>query len=79
VLPFLIFIWCMLIELVFRKKNRACNRVAHTLAKQVSENNQVGEWQLATSCVATLLTEDCNCAGPWINETPTACLVEEIF
>jgi hypothetical protein len=44
--------------------NRACNSVAHTLAKQVSESNQVGEWQLAPSCVATLLTEDCNCAGP---------------
>jgi hypothetical protein len=27
--------------------NRDCNSVAHTLAKQVSESNQVGEWQLA--------------------------------
>jgi hypothetical protein len=40
--------------------NRACNHVAHTLAKQVSDGNRTGEWLLAPSCIANLLTEDCN-------------------
>jgi ribonuclease HI len=40
--------------------NRDCNRVAHTLAKQVSDSIRVGVWQLAPSCIADLLTEDCN-------------------
>ena len=44
--------------------NRVCNSVAHTLAKQVSEGNRTGEWQLALSCIADLLTEDCNHVPP---------------
>ena len=43
--------------------NRACNHVAHTLAKQVSDGNRTGEWQLAPSGIANLLTEDCNHAA----------------
>ena len=38
--------------------NRVCNRVAHTVAKQVSDSNRVGEWQLAPTCIAHLHTED---------------------
>ena len=44
--------------------NRSCNHVAHTLAKQVSEGNRVGEWRLAPTCIANLLTEDCNHVCP---------------
>jgi ribonuclease HI len=44
--------------------NRACNSVAHTLAKKVSDGNRVGEWQLAPTCIANLLTEDCNHVCP---------------
>ena len=41
--------------------NRIDNRVAHTLAKQ---SQRMGEWQLAPTCIASLLTEDCNHVGP---------------
>jgi hypothetical protein len=44
--------------------NRACNRVAHTLAKEVSDGNRVGEWQLALTCIANILIEDCNHVCP---------------
>ena len=44
--------------------NRIDNRVAHTLAKQVSDGNRTGEWQLAPTCIANLLTEDCNHVDP---------------
>ena len=40
--------------------SRSCNRVAHTLAKQVSEDSRMGEWQFAPSCVAHLMTADCS-------------------
>jgi ribonuclease HI len=40
--------------------SRCCNRVAHTLAKQVSGDTRLGEWQHAPSCVVDLLTVDCN-------------------
>ena len=40
--------------------SRACNRVAHVLAKQVSGDNRLGEWQLAPTCVVHLLASDCN-------------------
>jgi len=46
--------------------NRVCNRVAHALAKQVSDGNRVGEWQLAPTYIANLLTEDCNHVCPWL-------------
>jgi ribonuclease HI len=39
--------------------SRCCNRVAHTLAKQVSGDTRLGEWQHAPSCVVDLLTVDC--------------------
>lgn len=39
--------------------NRSCNHVAHTLAKQVSEGNEVVEWQSAPPCITNPLTEDC--------------------
>jgi hypothetical protein len=39
---------------------RSCNRVAYTLAKQVSMDTRLGEWQYAPSCVAQLVTADCN-------------------
>jgi ribonuclease HI len=44
--------------------SRSCNRVAHTLAKQVSDDNRLGEWQLAPACVDHLLTHDCNPVDP---------------
>ncbi|CAD6260570.1 unnamed protein product [Miscanthus lutarioriparius] len=40
--------------------NRACNRVAHVLAKQVTDEIRLGEWQSAPTCIQRLLTEDCN-------------------
>ena len=40
--------------------SRSCNRVAHVLAKQVSSDNKLGEWQLAPTCVDHLVTSDCN-------------------
>ena len=40
--------------------SRSCNRVAHVLAKQVSSDNRLGEWQLAPTCVDHLVTSDCN-------------------
>ena len=40
--------------------SRACNRVAHVLAKQVSGDNRLGEWQLAPTRVVHMLASDCN-------------------
>jgi ribonuclease HI len=40
--------------------NRSCNQVAHTLAKQVSSESRMGEWQQAPTYIAHLLAEDCN-------------------
>ena len=40
--------------------NRARNRVAHVLAKQVLCDNRLGEWQLAPTCVVHMLALDCN-------------------
>jgi ribonuclease HI len=40
--------------------NRNCNRVAHVLAKQVSDDTRVGEWHVAPPYVSHLMTEDCN-------------------
>jgi hypothetical protein len=44
--------------------SRSCNRVAHTLAKQVSDDNRLAEWQLAPACVDHLMTLDCNPVDP---------------
>ena len=44
--------------------SRSCNRVAYTLAKQVSGDNRMEEWQLAPSCVDHLITVDCNPDDP---------------
>lgn len=41
-------------------KCRSCNQVAHTLAKQVSGDNRMEEWQIAPSCVGHLITADYN-------------------
>jgi hypothetical protein len=46
--------------------SRSCNRVAHTLAKQVSDDNRLAEWQLAPACVDHLMTLDCNPVDPWM-------------
>ena len=40
--------------------SRSCNRVAHVLAKQVSGDNRLGEWQLAPTCVHHMVASDCN-------------------
>jgi len=40
--------------------SHACNRVAHVLAKQVSGDDRLGEWQLTPTCVVHLLASDCN-------------------
>ena len=40
--------------------SRSCNRVAHTLAKQVSDDNRLGKWQFTLSCVVDLVTADGN-------------------
>ena len=40
--------------------SRACNRVAHVLAKKVSGDDRLGEWQLAPTCVVHMLVSDCN-------------------
>jgi hypothetical protein len=44
--------------------SRSCNRVAHMLAKQVTDVDRLGEWQSAPTCIDHLLTEDCNLAIP---------------
>jgi ribonuclease HI len=40
--------------------SRNCNRVAHTLAKQVTSGTQVGWWHQTPTCVLSLLTSYCN-------------------
>jgi ribonuclease HI len=40
--------------------NRACNRVAHVLAKQATDVFRLGKWQHAPTCILHLLAEDCN-------------------
>lgn len=47
-----------------RFASRNCNRVAHVLAKQVSDDTRVSEWHLAPSRVSHLVTEDCNSIAP---------------
>jgi ribonuclease HI len=39
---------------------RTCNRVAHELAKQVSEEIRLGEWHITPTCIDHLVTEECN-------------------
>jgi len=36
------------------------NQVAHVIAKQVSGDDRLGEWQLAPTCVVHMLASDCN-------------------
>nr|AAQ56556.1 hypothetical protein OSJNBa0070J19.14 [Oryza sativa Japonica Group] len=43
---------------------RSCNHVAHVLAKQVTADDRLGEWQSAPACIEHLVTEDCNPAVP---------------
>lgn len=38
----------------------SCNKVAHVLAKQVTNDSQSGWWQFAPDCVSGLLTTDSN-------------------
>jgi len=40
--------------------NRSCNQVAHVLARQVSADSRMGEWQSAPACILNMLTKDCN-------------------
>jgi hypothetical protein len=40
--------------------NRSCNQVAHVLAKQVLDENRMGEWQTAPAWIYHLLTRDRN-------------------
>jgi len=40
--------------------NRSYNHVAHVLAKQVSDDTRVGEWQSAPPYVLHLFTKYCN-------------------
>lgn len=47
-------------EFKFSFINRKCNRVAHTIAKQVSNVTRVGWWSQTPACVAALLLADCN-------------------
>jgi len=42
---------------------RSCNRVAHVLAKQVSEV-RLGEWHITPTCIDHLVTEECNPVNP---------------
>ena len=39
---------------------RFCNRVAHLLAKHVTGDIRLGEWQIAPTCIDHSLTEDYN-------------------
>uniref|UniRef100_I1QHE3 Uncharacterized protein n=1 Tax=Oryza glaberrima TaxID=4538 RepID=I1QHE3_ORYGL len=36
----------------------------HVLAKQVTADDRLGEWQSAPACIEHLVTEDCNPAVP---------------
>lgn len=49
---------CIVFTLMYT--SRSCNRVAHTVAKQVLDDNRLGVWQNAPTCIAHLLTGDCN-------------------
>jgi len=49
----------LFLDFKFSSISRNCNRVDHSLAKQVTES-QVGWWQQKPTCVATLLVSDCN-------------------
>jgi len=50
----------LFLDFKFSSISRNCNRVAHSLAKQVTRESQVGWWQQTPTCVATLLVSDCN-------------------
>ena len=43
---------------------RTCNRVAHVLTKQVSDEVRLGEWHIAPTCIDHLVTEECNYVTP---------------
>jgi hypothetical protein len=40
------------------------NRIVHILAKQVTSDTRLGEWQIAPSCIVNLLAEECNSPTP---------------
>lgn len=40
---------------------RSCNRIAHSLAKQVMGEHRMAERQLAPTCIQHLVTEECKC------------------
>ena len=44
--------------------SRSCDRIAHVLAKQVTGDTRLGEWQFATACIVNLLAKECNSHTP---------------
>lgn len=44
----------------FSFAGRSCNRIAHSLAKQVTTDTRAGWWSFAPACVQELLASDCN-------------------
>jgi ribonuclease HI len=51
-------------EFTLMYASRSCNRVAHVLAKEVTDVDRLGEWQSNPTCIDHLLTEDCNTVVP---------------
>lgn len=47
-------------EFRFTFISRTCNKVAHVLAKQVTDNVQARWWRQAPACIFDLLSSDCN-------------------
>ena len=39
---------------------RLCNRIAHMLAQQATDDYRVVEWQVVPTCIINLLAEECN-------------------
>ena len=45
-----------LLDFSFSFVNRVCNKVAHVLAKQVSDTHQLERWHVTPTCVDDLVT-----------------------
>jgi len=50
--------------------NPKCNRVAHTLAKQVTGDAKSGSWHVSPTCIANLMIADCNPGTIWWMNLP---------
>jgi len=40
--------------------SRVCNRIAHKVAQQATDDHRVVEWHVVPTCIINLLAEECN-------------------